>query len=40
LVEKAGLGECPQEKGIPRRIELRRDTIQDNLSVAPKTIIL
>ena len=26
----------PQEKGIPRRIELRRDTIQDNLSVAPK----
>jgi hypothetical protein len=31
----------PQEKGIPRRIELRqRDTIQDNLSVAPNTMIL
>jgi hypothetical protein len=26
LVEKAGLGECPQEKGIPRRIELRQET--------------
>jgi hypothetical protein len=34
----------PQEKGIPRRIELRQriiktSIIQDNLSVAPKTII-